>query len=232
MASSSGTYSFSASNASIVLSAFERLQIRLPSLRQEHFDTAKREFNFMLSQLSNLGPNLWEVELVSQALTQGTSTYAVNPKVIMVLDVYISLNQGQASQTDRFIEPMSRTEYASIAQKQIQGFPAVFWYDRLINPTLTLWPVPDNNGPYTMNYYAFTQMQDANLPNGETPDVPYRWLDALVAGMTHRLSRTYAPPLEQLRKADAKEAWEIAATQDTEGTPMSFAPMISSYYRP
>jgi hypothetical protein len=73
-------------------------------------------------------------------------------------------------------------------------------------------------------------MQDANLSGGETPDIPYRWLDALCAGLSHRLARIYAPTLEQLRKADADEAWKVAATQDTENVPLVLAPNLRSYY--
>ena len=71
------------------------------------------------------------------------------------------------------------------------------------------------------DFFSSTQMQDANLAGGETPDIPQRWFDAMVAGMAHRLSRNYPPPgvdsiqFETLRKADAKEAWDIAAGQDS-----------------
>jgi len=230
---SSGTYTFSstASNGSLVLSAFERCRIRAPSLRQEHMLSAQREFNFLLSTLSNLQPNLWTVTLVSETLVEGTETYDVDAKVVMVLDAYISLNYGTSNQTDRYISPMSRTDYAAIGQKQTQGQPTSYWFDRTIDPTITLWTVPDGNGPYTLNYYACTQMQDANLYGGETPNVPYRWIDALVAGLAHRLSRIYAPEVEAMRKVDAKEAWDIAAAQDTENVNLSISPSMQGYYR-
>lgn len=228
---SSGTFSFSLNNGEAVLAAFERCQVRTPSLRQEHFITARRELNFLLSEWSNKQVNLWEVILVSQSLNQGTATYSVNPNVVMILDAYITLNQGTTNQTDRYITPLSRTNFASLSNKSTQGFPTTYWFDRLISPTVTMWPVPDGGGPYTLNYYCCTQMQDANVANGETPDIPYRWIDALVAGLAYRLSRTYAPQLEQVRKGDAMDAWTVAAGQDTENVPTTFAPNIGSYYR-
>lgn len=228
---SSGTYAFSLSNGEAVLAAFERCQIRLPSIRQEHMLTARRELNFLLSEWSNKQVNLFEVVLRSQTLTQGTAAYSVNANTVMILDVYISLNQGATNQTDRYITPLSRTNYASISNKQSQGFPTSYWLNRLISPIITFWPVPDGGGPYTLNYYCCTQMQDANLPGGETPDIPYRWTDALVSGLAHRLARVYKPELEQQRKADAMEAWTIAATQDVESAPFTLAPSIGSYYR-
>lgn len=228
---SSGTYTFSLSNGEAVLAAYERCQIRLPSIRQEHMLTARRELNFLLSEWSNKQVNLFEVVLRSQSLSSGTATYSVNANTVMILDVYISLNQGASNQTDRYITPLTRTNYDSIANKQSQGFPTSYWLNRLITPMITFWPVPDSGGPYTLNYHCCTQMQDANLPGGETPDIPYRWIDALVAGLAYRLCRVYKPELEQQRKADAMEAWTIAATQDVENAPFTLSPGIGSYYR-
>ena len=85
------------------------------------------------------------------------------------------------------------------------------WSERSISPTVTFWPVPDSNGPYTFDYFSVTQIQDANLAGGETPDLPYRWLDALVAGLSHRLARIYAPALEDKRKVDALRSLDWAA---------------------
>jgi hypothetical protein len=226
---SSGTYSFSPSNGQIVLSAFERIQIHAPSIRTEHLVTAGRELNFLLVEIANKTPNLWKVEQLSIALTQGTATYPLPARTVMVLDGWITTTQGGQS-TDRYITQISRTDYASIANKAVQGAPTQIWMNRLITPTVTFFPVPDANGPYTFNYFNCVQVQDANLPGGETPDVPYRWLDYMTAGLAYRLARVYAPTLEALRKADATEAWDIAAAQDTEAVNLSIAPPIGNYY--
>ena len=229
MPTSSGTYSFNLSNASIAQQAYARLQIRRPQLLAEHMADAYAETNLMLSGISNLAPNLWTVELVSVPLIAGTATYSVDPSVIMVLDAYISFTDSTTS--DRLIFPISRTEYASYPNKTALGTPSVFWFDRLITPSLTLWYVPDQTSTYTLNYYACRQVQDANLPNGEIPNIPYRWIDYMVAGLAHRLSRIYKPELEQVRKADADEAWKIAATADVENTDLVVAPQLENYFR-
>jgi hypothetical protein len=229
--SSSGTYTFGIANGSIVLAAFERIQIRAPSVRQEHLLTAQREFNLALAMLSNKQPNLWKTTLISQALTASDGTYDVAAKVVMILDAYISLNYGDDDQVDRYITPMSRTDYAGMSKKQTEGQPTTYWFDRTITPTITLWPIPDDAQDYTLNYYACTQMEDVNLAGGETPDVPYRWFDVLVAELSYRMARIYAPQLEAPRKIDAKEAWDIAATQDTEWVNTSFSPSLRGYYR-
>jgi len=187
--------------------------------------------NLLFVEWSNKQVNLFKVELISVNLTNATPTYTVPGRVIMVLDAWITQNSGTAQQTDRYISPISRTEYASLANKNTPGQPSQFWFNRLIAPTITMYPVPDTGGPYILNYYACSQMQDLNLAGGETPDIPYRWYDAFVAGLAHRFSRPYAPDLEDKRKKDAIEAWGIAATQDTENVNLSISPAIRTYYQ-
>lgn len=225
---SSGTTNFSLSNASIALAAYSRIQVRRPALLAEHMSDAYQEMNLMLAKFSNQQVNLWTVDLVSLPLIAGQTTYSVDADTIQILDAYISYNSSP--QSDRLIFPISRTEYASYPNKTAQGVPTVFWYDRLINPTLTLWLVPDATATYTLNYYRCVQIDDANLASGETPEVPYRWLDAMVAELAYRLARIYKPEMEQSRKADAQEAWSIAATQDVENVSLAIIPGLSGYY--
>jgi len=144
--STSGTYSFGPSSGEVVLLALSRCQVRRAAILQEHLTDARMETNLMLVDWANRGgPNLWKVDLVTQALTQGTATYNVDPQTIMILDAYIEYGSPA---TDRLIFPISRTEYASYPDKTIQNVPTVFWFDRLIAPTITLWAAPDGNGPY------------------------------------------------------------------------------------
>lgn len=193
--------------------------------------SAYNEFNFLLSSISNLQPNLWKVIRTQTVLTPGTATYTLPAYTVMVLDASIVLNFGSQNESRRYITPISRTEYLSYANQQSLGQPTVFWFDRTETPTVTFYLVPDSNGPYTWDFFSCIQVQDANLTNGETLDVPYRWLDAVVAGVAHRLSRIYAPQLEPVRKADAQEAWTVAATQDTENVPLVLAPALQGYFR-
>ncbi len=192
---------------------------------------AREEMNLLFVEWSNKQVNLFKVEQTAVPLTVGTSTYSIPSRVIMLLDCWISRNTGTSQQSDLYISPLSRTEYDTLSNKQTPGQPSQFWFNRLISPTITLYPVPDSSGPYVLNYHSCVQMQDANLAGGETPDIPYRFLDAFIAGLAHRLSRSYSPDLEDKRKADAKEAWTVMAEQDTENVSLSLAPTIKSYYR-
>lgn len=226
----SGTYDFTLSNGEGVLTALERVRVFAPQIRQEHMVTARREINLMLSEWSNKQVNLWKVELISVALTAGTQSYAVPGRVILILDAYIRTTSGGAS-SDRFVTPISRTQYASLSDKAQAGPPTQYWFDRQLAPLIYPWPVMNQTGVATLFYFAVSQMQDSNLQNAQTPDVPYAWLDAFVAGLAYRLSRPYAPTLEEKRKLDAKEAWDIAAATNTEHVNLVIAPPIGRYYQ-
>src|SRR5258708_28052096 len=149
---SSGTYDFALSTGEAVLAAFARCQVRVPELRLEHLWSARCELNLLFSELSNRQVNLWKVELLTVDLVQGTATYSVRARVVMILDSYRAINSGDSDQSNIYTTPISRTEYASYAAPQTQAPPTVFWFDRLIAPTVTFYPTPDGNGPYVWNY--------------------------------------------------------------------------------
>jgi hypothetical protein len=225
----SGTTAYNPSLGEVILYAFNICDVRPTAITQEHMQSARTAANLLLAGWSNLGVNLWEVQLVTQTLTVGTGTYNVDPSTIMILDAYVE-DSSSGQPIDRLIFPVSRSEYASYANKTQQGAATVYWFDRLINPTITLWPVP-NDGTVVLKYYVVKQIQDANFTNGQTLDVPYRWLDAFANGMAYRLARIWNKPISAQLKIEADESYKIAADQDTEYVSYYISPMISGYYR-
>lgn len=211
------------------MNAFQRVKVRPTEITQAQLQTALMEMNLLQSRMSNLQPNLWTVDLQGMPLVQGQATYSLPAETVMITNALVSTGSGQ-SKIDRIAWPLSQTEYASISNKNSQGFPTQFWFNRLISPTITLYLTPDGNGPYTLYYYRVRQLQDATLSDGVNVEVPFLWLDALVAGLAHRLARIYAQELEQIRKADADEAWTIAANQNVENVGLSITPGLSGYY--
>jgi len=202
----------------------------MAKLEQPHFYTARRQMNLLFIEFDNRQVNLWKVELISQSLTQGTATYTLPARVVMVLDAYRSTTTAGVT-TDIFMTPISRDDYAAYPQKSTQSPPTQYFFNRQITPQITLYPVPDSGGPYTLNMYVCSNIQDASIPGGETPDLPNRWLDVLCAGLAYRVSRVYAPDKTVALKADYDEAWRVAATQDIENTPIRIVPKFGGYYR-
>ena len=226
----SKTFDFAPSLSESVLNAFARIGVRRTEILQTHMVDARMEANLLLARMATTQPNLWTVDLQSVPLLQGEATYSVPAETVMILDAYLRYGAPNAI-TDRSIYPISRSEYSTYPNKAIQSIPTVYWFDRLISPTITMWSTPDGNGPYTLFYYRVRQVEDANFTNGQNIEVPYVWLDAFVSGLAHRLSRIYAPAMEMQRKADADEAWGLAAKQDVENVEMAMQCGLASYYR-
>ncbi len=225
----SGQYLFNPSGGEIILSAFDRIQIRPTEIEQTQMQRALMEMNLALVKLNNLGPNLWTVNLQSIPLVQGTATYSIPAETTMLLDVFI--RYSTSPQLDRYLAPISRTEYAAISNKTTQGFPSQYWFDRTVTPTINLYLVPDGSYPYDLFFWSYRQIQDATVSNGQNVEVIYRFLDALTSDLAHRLARIYRPDLEMQRKADRDEAWSIAATQDTEFVTLQITPGLGGYFR-
>ena len=206
----SGTYAFNPSLGELTLFAYNLAGVRNTALVQEHMEAARMASNLMLANWSNKGVNLWAVDLVTVPLVAGQSTYNVDGNTVMMLDAYMVIDNGVTDPIDRIILPISRTEYASYPNKDQEGFTTVFWFDRLIAPTVTLWPVPDGNSAQFLKYYRVRRIQDSSLQGGQNVEVPYLWLDAFAYGLASRLAQIWNPPLIQMLKPLADEAYQIA----------------------
>jgi hypothetical protein len=237
---SSGTYNFSPALGELTLYAYNLIGIRNTAVLQEHMEAARMASNMLCSRWSNQGVNLWAVDLVTTALVTDQATYAVEGNTVAILDAYVQ-NDDSGANIDRIILPVSRTEYASYPNKEQQGFPTVYWFDRLISssrstgsagPTVTLWPVPNtDNGPQYLKYYRVRQIQDSALTNGQTVEIPYLWLEAFAYGLALRLAQIWNPQAVAMIKPMADESYQIAAEQNVETAQQYISPTLSGYFR-
>jgi hypothetical protein len=212
-----------------VLYAYGLCGVRRTALTQQHFEDARIATGMMMGRWSADGVNLWQVELDCIPLVQGCATYQVPSNTIVMLDMYYTINNGIADQ-DRIMTPISRTEYASYSNKQQQGAPTVAWFDRLLAPTVTLWPVP-NGQQASFKYYRLRQTQDSNLSGGQNVEVPMYFLEAYVYGLATRLAAIWAPERAPGLKVFADESYGIASRQNIETANSYIAPMLGGYYR-
>jgi len=228
----SGTYAFNPSLGELTLYAYNMAGVRNTMLLQEHMQAAKMATNMMLASWANQGVNLWAVDLITTALVQGQTTYNVDPDTVMILDAYVQTDNGSSQPIDRIILPISRTEYASYPNKEQEGFTTTFWFDRLIAPTITLWPVPDGSSAQFLKYYRVRQIQDSNYISGQTVEIPYLWLEAFADGLAYRLAKIWSPQIAPALKGIADQSYDIAARQNVEQAQQYISPQISGYYRP
>jgi hypothetical protein len=223
----SESFDFSPSVGEVVLNALSRIQIRGPMVKQSMLQMASMECNLLQAEWSNRGPNLWTVDEQTTQTVPGFATYPVDPATIAVLEVTLGWGEPP-DETEIMLTSIARTQYVSYPNKMLQGRPTVYWFDILIAPTITLWPVPDQ--VYNLHFTRFRQQMDATLRNAGNFEVPYRWLDACCAGLASRLAVHYAPALEAPRKAQYDEAYRYAANRDVENAPLFISPMLEFYH--
>ena len=131
----SGSTDFELDVAEFIEEAFERCGLEVRT--GYDLKTAKRSMNLMFAEWANRGLNQWTIQQRSQALTQGTSEYAINTDVIDVLSMVV-----RRSGTDISMEKISRDEFLNIPNKTTQGRPTQFFIDRQITPNIKIWPAP------------------------------------------------------------------------------------------
>jgi hypothetical protein len=226
----SGTYNFAPGAGDLVLAAFARTGKRRSQVLAEHLADAYNEANLMLSDWSTRpGPNWWATDTTTTPLIQGTATYTLAASTIQLVQVYITTSTGGSS-FDRPLGPLSTVNYTSLSNKAQQGNPTSFWFDRQITPQISLWPVPDRTGIYTMNIRRWRQPQDSVLAGGIQPEVPWRFIDAFVWGIAARMAWIYAPERAQVIEARAEKAFAQAATNDEENVAIHLTPGLGSYF--
>lgn len=225
----SGTYNFAPSMGETVLYSFGLAGVKRTALTQAHFEDSRIATNLIMGRWGSDGVNLWSVDLQCIPLVQGCATYQVPANTVVMLDMYYTINTGTA-EIDRIMLPVSRSEYASYPNKQQQGSPTVAWFDRLLSPTVTLWPTP-NGQQASFKYYRLRQTQDSNLAGGLNVEIPWYYLEAYATALAYRLALIWNPERAPALKPLADEAYGIASRQNIEQASVYISPVISGYFR-
>lgn len=232
----SGTTAFNLDLNNLVEEAFERCGAELRT--GYDLKTARRSLNLLTIEWSNRGINLWTIEQGSIPMVQGQIVYDLPVDTIDLLDHVIRTQSG-IGQTDINISRISVDTYASIPNKNAQGRPIQVWINRqsgateptgVQNPTVNVWPSPDQSNFYTLVYWRLRRLQDAG--NGtNTQDIPFRMLPALVAGLAYYLSMKVPDAMQRtsILKAQYDEQWELASTEDREKASLRLAPRQMFY---
>lgn len=223
----SGVTTFNPDLTEIVEEAFERCGGEM----RTGYDlrTARRSLNLMFTDWANRGINMWTMEQGQQILSAGTATYTLPADTVDLLDHVIRTGAGSAStQADLTITRISEPTYATIPNKLTPGRPIQIWIQRLNTPQFTIWPVPDNTQQYILVYWRLRRIQDAGQ-GVNTMDMPFRFYNAMVAGLAYYLGMKVPGAIDRLQvlKAQYDEAWELAAGEDREKAAVRFVPRRS-----
>lgn len=223
----SGTTAFNLDFPEIVEEAFERAGSELRT--GYDLKTARRSMNLLFADWANRGINLWTIDSGTINLVPGTATYLLPADTVDLIDHVIRTGSGNTStQADLTCTRISSSTYATIPNKLSQARPLQIWIQRLEAPQITLWPVPDASQTYQIVYWRLRRLQDAG--NGaNTPDVPFRFLPALVAGLAYYLALKLPNGMERLAmlQQQYQEAWDLASSEDREKATLRLVPRQS-----
>lgn len=211
----SGTRTFNLDIAEAIEEAFERCGLEV----RTGYDvkSARRSMNLMFAEWANRGLNLWTVAQDTTTLTQGTSTYTLGADVADILEMVL-----RRDGTDYEVERISRGEYLTFPNKTDQGRPSQFYFDRQIQPVITLWQTPENSTDQLVYYYV-QRIEDAGAYTNTT-DLPWRFYPCMVAGLAYYISMKRAPERVSLLKAVYEEEFQRAADEDEDRVSLKLQP--------
>ena len=218
----SGTASFTMDLTDIVEEAFARCGAELRSgwdLR-----TARTSMNLLLAEWANKGINLFTLDQGAIPLVPGQATYDLPTDTVDLLEHVIRTGTGN-NQSDISATRISVSTYATIPNKNSPGRPLQIFVERLGTPRVTLWPVPDASTPYTLTYWRMRRIQDAG-DGVNTPDMPFRFLPALIAGLAYYLAMKIPGALDRLMVLEKQyvDAFDTAAAEDRERASIRLVP--------
>ncbi len=128
---------------------------------------------------------------------------------------------------------LNRDDYWNLPNKQFPSNRALqYWFDRTIEPSMYLWPVP-NNDFQMFQLIVEKQMEDVGSLTNEIY-VPDRWINSVQASLSHRLS-LQIPNVDQGRiqylEGLAEKYFMQANNEERDKSPIYFQPNISYYTR-
>jgi len=217
------------STARIIEHAFRRAGIGVEKQTPDTIQLARDSLFFVFASYSNRGLPLWCVEEVSISIVAGTKEYTCPAGTVDVLMVNLRSVVG-ATYTDRPITRMSRDQYFLLPNKETSGNPVQYWYDRQLEPTLTLWPVP-TDATQTLRVVRQRQIGDVGALT-EQLDIPVRWVEPTICQLAKRivLSLPGLDPnvVQRVIQMAAEYQIEVEA-EDVDNAPVMLQPDIGVY---
>lgn len=219
----SGTSAWNLEIIDLIEEAYERAG--LEARTGYDFRTARRSLNIISAEWSNRGLNLWTVQENSLVLTPGVKTYTLADDTIDIIETIIRTTTS-GSALDYTVSRIGVGDYATLPNKNTTGRPLQIYVDRQVQPTITLWPVPDL--PYTIIYWTMRRIQDATTAT-DVMDMPVRFVPALIAGLAFHIAmkRPEAANRVPMLKQEYMEQFQLAADEDRGREPARFVPWMS-----
>ena len=216
----SGTVTFRPEVDEIVTEACERCGLDPTLIDRRVAVSARRSLNLMFSEWAVRGINYWNTAEATLSLTQSTRSYALPAGTVDVLTAVLRRDSNDTNMTR-----LAMTDYNGQTNKTTEGMPTQYFFDRQYTPQIYLWPVPENSTD-TIVYWAVSQNEDITASYQDT-DVPYRWTEAMCAGLASKLALKLpnVPPQRlQILLTQAESAFQFASDEEGEKAALRIIP--------
>jgi len=218
----SGTYNFNLDIDEVIQEAMEMIGGE-DTLGHEPA-SARRSINIMLKDWQNRGILLWSTGVSSLTVTASTTAYDLSSTTIDALEVVLNRDS-----TDLQLQRVSPEEYLLIPNKTQTGRPSQYSIRRgRDNPTLSLWPIPDNSTDI-LKIETISELQDVNKSAEQNADLPKRFFPCLTAGLSYYMSmKRPLVPSERINmlKVNYEETLARAMREDRERSSMFVRPRL------
>ena len=191
--------------------------------------SARRSIELLSIEWGNRGLNLWTVETGTIDLMNGVEEYALPDDTIDLIEHglrYWNLDSGQP--TDFPLARLSMDEYGIIPNKLSTGRPTSIHIKRRIHPSFLIWEVPDRDNYYQVVYARLRRMASVGSGGTGQPELPFRFVPAMVAGLAFYLALKSTDPGAQQRvpmlKAAYEEQFTLASDEDRDRASVRWVP--------
>ena len=226
----SGTWGFTLDLPEIIEQAYERIGDEARS--GWNYRTARKSLDLLMLEWQNRGYNLWTIKNASLPLVAGQSTYTLPAERLDIVEAVIRTDEGSANQTDLNTKRVSVSTYSKQTNKLTEGRPTQFHVQRKPEGIdVILWPVPDAQTSYTLNYWYMERIEDTGRDGTNNMDVPARFLPALIAGLAYQLALKFpkAYPMLPVLKQEYLDQWDLAADAAREKAAIKLVPNARAY---
>ena len=234
----SGTYTFELDTSEIIEEAYERCGLEVKSGFE--LKTARRSLNLLLTKWVNDGVNLFTLDLTTSTMTSGTDNITLSSlQYLDIIDAALR-DTNSTPDLDVSMERISMSEYLSYPNKTTEGKPTHYAIERNSQYTSSasathkvyLWPVPDQTY-YQLLSWTVRYPQDVSSTYTENPDIPRRYLPALISGLAVELANKRPAQVDINRRQELKayyeQDWEKAREEDRERVSFYVQPKVRGY---
>lgn len=193
--------------------------------------SARRGLELLSIEWANRGLNLWTIEgPVAVDMVPGLERYDLPEDTVDLIEHVVRTPAVSPSNLDQDI-PLDRfsiSNYAAIPNKMAPGRPSLINIRREIQPYFNVWMVPDDYTPYQVVYWRLRRMASLGTGGTGSPDIPWRFLPAMIAGLAFYMALKSKDPNAlqkvQMLKGEYVEQFELASDEDRDRASVRFIP--------